>query len=294
MNQQHSSWENVASLIDRIFLRCLQRHRFKILESFVVDFTVVLRAHIEDEFPERAIATIRMAHVELERNALPLDFCENSGSNAPSGGDEQRIIRNQPQSNHDTNDVSGWVPKIFRFGRVEKNRNSLPDTNAVLSYGNRNNELYTSSIDALYDILSGVTVRCPKKATCGLNGDAEGDNIMTNIQVLDCITRSDVERYVIACQCDLEEAAKRIVESAAWRAITFPIDTTTCRIELQSGQFFQHGWDKENNPIFYFRNMLPGLWRNDVDATTFSVLHRLESFMVKVAVQRPHVKVTLM
>jgi hypothetical protein len=75
--------------------------------------------------------------------------------------------------------------------------------------------------------------------------------------------------------------------------MTFPIDVSSCRVELQSGQFFQQGFDKANNPIFYFRNRLVGPWRGDVDATIFSILHRLESYLNKVAVTRQGVKITL-
>jgi hypothetical protein len=91
----------------------------------------------------------------------------------------------------------------------------------------------------------------------------------------------------------LKTAAIRIVESAAWRGVTFPVDIRVCRIELQSGQFFQYGRDKEGNPVFYFRNMCMGPWRKDVNAVIFAILHRLEASMKRLALQKPDVRCTL-
>jgi len=116
---------------------------------------------------------------------------------------------------------------------------------------------------------------------------------MVNVPILRNLTKHDLRRFYTASNGDLKTAAVRIVQSAAWRGITFPIDTRVCRIELQSGQFFQQGTDKENNPVFYFRNMCLGPWRKDVDATTFAVLHRLESAIVHWSKISPELRCTI-
>lgn len=106
---------------------------------------------------------------------------------------------------------------------------------------------------------------------------AKTEDEVVQMSVLRRVSREDIQRYFIASNCDLKTAAVRIVESAAWRGMFFPIDIRTCRVELQNGQFFQQGNDKEGNPIFYFRNILLGPWRNDENALISAVLHRLET-----------------
>ena len=58
------------------------------------------------------------------------------------------------------------------------------------------------------------------------------------------------------------------------------IDTRTCEVELKRGQFFQQGKDL-HNPVFYFRNVREGLWRKDVEASIFAILHRFENTILK-------------
>jgi CRAL/TRIO domain len=112
-----------------------------------------------------------------------------------------------------------------------------------------------------------------------VHGDADGtlhDKDLLSMSILLLITRGDVQRHFIAANCNMTKAAVRIVETAAWRGQTFPIDRRLCRIELQSGQFFQQGLDLMSRPVFYFRNMGRGPGRKDVDASVAAVLHRLE------------------
>jgi hypothetical protein len=92
------------------------------------------------------------------------------------------------------------------------------------------------------------------------------------------LDRSDLRRFCVACDCDLQKAAIRFVKSTALREIVFPVDTRACQIELQSGQFLQQGEDLEGNAIFYFRHMLcVGPWRKHGDAVIQAVLHRPSS-----------------
>jgi hypothetical protein len=125
------------------------------------------------------------------------------------------------------------------------------------------------------------------------------DDLM-QVSILRRINRSDIRRYFVAADCVLKNTAVRIVESAAWRGLTFPIDTRTCRIELQNGIFFQCGKDLEGNPVYYFQNTLIGPWRKDEDAVIAAVLyrlaavlHRLETSLNEFAREDPEVKCTL-
>ena len=107
------------------------------------------------------------------------------------------------------------------------------------------------------------------------------------------LSNSDIGRYLIACRHDIIATTVRIVQSAAWRCITFPIDTRLCNIEMKSGQFFQQGCDKGSNPIFYFRNMLLGPWRYNFHATVLYIVHKLDKFLLDIQNERPDVKITV-
>ena len=131
---------------------------------------------------------------------------------------------------------------------------------------------YKSSLDSLADILSCITV--PSKST--LQPDQ-----LYDVQVLQSFNNvDDIKRHFVAAKKDLKEAAIRITKCAAFRGLTFPIDSHLCHVELCSGQFFQQGRDLKGNPVFYFRNFCEGIWRKNVAASILAVLHRLEtSFM---------------
>ncbi|KAL7581656.1 hypothetical protein ACA910_022203 [Epithemia clementina (nom. ined.)] len=121
----------------------------------------------------------------------------------------------------------------------------------------------------------------------------EARNDLQQVSILRVLNRSDLLRFFVASDCSLKKATVRIVESASWRGLTFPVDVGTCRVELQTGQFFQQGHDLEGHPVFYFRNMCKGPWRGDEDAVIAAVIHRLEKSMVEFAKQDPNVRCTL-
>jgi hypothetical protein len=130
-------------------------------------------------------------------------------------------------------------------------------------------------------LASGVSLAQPQK----------GD--LAQISILRTVSRDDIQRYFIASNCSLKTASVRLVDSAVWRGLTFPIDTRTCRVELQSGQFFQQGEDLDGNPVFYFRNTCLGPWRKDDDAVVAAVLHRLEASLTELSKENPDVQCTL-
>ncbi len=86
------------------------------------------------------------------------------------------------------------------------------------------------------------------------------------LPVLEIVRRDDIKRFVRASNFDVKKTSVRIVQTAAWRGRTFPVDVRKCRIELQNGQFFQQGFDRQHNPVYYFRNVCLGPWRKDIDA----------------------------
>ena len=131
--------------------------------------------------------------------------------------------------------------------------------------------------------------RTPRMA----NGLKIGEAELRNIPVLQTYSRKDLTRFYLACYGDLKSTAIRVVESAAWRGLTFPIDTRACRIELRSNQIVQFGSDIRGNPVFYFRNMCLGPWRKDVDATLLATLHRVETSMETLSASNPSVKCTI-
>lgn len=175
------------------------------------------------------------------------------------------------------------------------NRTSLPDDNNTLDENNVGAE-GLQDLDTLRDILSDITVpsRMVPRVTFGANHMPQPKERVHDVQVLQLLDdANDIKRHYIAADRDLKEAAIRITKCAAFRGLTFPIDTRECRVELSSGQFFQKGVDKEGDPVFYFRNFCQGLWRKDLDASILAVLHTLESSFVKLSRLNSNFKCTL-
>jgi hypothetical protein len=107
------------------------------------------------------------------------------------------------------------------------------------------------------------------------NNENPDQNDIIVVPILSRVTRGDILRFFLASGCSHKRTVIRLVESTTWIGLTFPIDTRLCRIELQHGQLFQQGFDKIGYPVLYFRNMLRGYWRKDVNSSIGAVLHRL-------------------
>lgn len=165
------------------------------------------------------------------------------------------------------------------------------------------------AINELINILEGVKVPARRRRDFDMPDEHHSpsdDSVVSGISalamqsgdfieqsILNTVSRETIKRYFIASDCSLRTASVRLIESASWRAVTFPIDTRTCRIELQTGQFFQQGKDLDGNPVFYFRNTCLGPWRKDEDAVIAAVLHRLETSLNALAEKDPLVQCTL-
>lgn len=216
------------------------------------DYAVALKA---DNLPGRVLSVIRMVNVDSQLSAIPSTCMPNL--------DRETVEDNTSLSTGDdiepTSDISFWG-KIRRFGKPTKKPSS------VSASSEKKDELYSDEIDIIYEILDGICV--PAR---------EEDRTVNKLVRLN-LTRADIERFIIACECDIKAAVARIIKSQTWRFATFPIDQRLCRVELDAEQFYQQGKDNQNNPIFVFRNSLPSPWAGNVKSTMLMILHRLETF----------------
>jgi len=217
-----------------------------------IDYAVAVNA---DNAQGRVLSVIRMVNVDSQQSAIPSSYMPSLESETV----EDDTSLSADHEVEGASDVSFWS-KVFRFGIPSKK----PSVGGAS--GENQDELYSDEIDIIYEILDGV--RVPAR---------EGNRTENKLVRLN-LTRADIERFVIACECDLNAAVARIIKSQAWRFATFPIDQRLCRVELDSLQFFQQGKDQQNNPIFVFRNSLPAHWAGNVRSTMLMILHRLETF----------------
>jgi hypothetical protein len=260
------------------------------LPASVVDFTFVLEGQKEDELPERAMASVRFVHIDPVKIALPTYYSavtriEASSQvvsflpdMAPASGSMPAEVRSMPGASAASTGVSSRRLRTLVGG----SRSVVTENGFSYDPSSREDaDSFRDGIDALIEILQGVSVPA-------LSDQGAGDR--ENILVLDSLTRSDLRRYFVAADCHLKDAASRVVKSVAWRVQTFPIDVNECRVELQTGQFFQYGYDLQGHPVYYFQNMCLGPWRQDEHALISAVLHRLESSL---QMENRKVKVTV-
>jgi hypothetical protein len=280
-----------AKRMGNMLFRFLYNRVERALPAIVVDFSYALEGNTDHELSQKVLGTVRMVHVDPEETAHSVEMSSN----------ETRMQATPAVSRAN----STIVPK-----QEEMKADTQPYTIAERSCRALSDDCgpFQTGIDDLIDILHGVLV--PVRRTSLLDYQIHLATVLTpsqvaqlppqihpedfvNLPALEKLDRSDLRRYYVACECDLKEAAVRIVKSTAWREITFPVDTRTCRIELQSGQFFQQGKDLKRNPVFYFRNMCVGPWRKDSDAVIQAVLHRLETRLQVLKRKKADVKITL-
>ena len=124
-------------------------------------------------------------------------------------------------------------------------------------------------IDAVYDVLGQNGMAVPVRKRDRARGEHERDNrgeVVAWEPVRARLTRADVRRYLVACEQDVAACVVRLVESAAWRGVMFPVDERSCRIELQSGQFFQQGRVRTFH-VFVLSNVnAPNIFRSLISA----------------------------
>lgn len=283
------------------------------LAKDVLDFTYVIAGVERDEVPERAIGTVRISSA-IKHCALPVSYLyeEEDVQNAYN----EAITTSPPsKTNVDRRGLSdiGLVFDILVLNPLrsllakpyfspEKAKGSHPIDLRPTPISTTRVPQIVSTADVLEEAVNEL-IRCLGEVTIPVRKESASWSLSDNMRaandnfiqmpILDKLTRSDIRRFFLASDWNLKIAATRIVQSAAWRGLTFPIDTRSCRVELQSGQFFQQGRDLDGCPIFYFRNFCLGPWRNDESATIASILQRLETTLDMITLTEPAVKCTI-
>lgn len=293
-----------AKRMGNMLFRFLYNRVVGALPAIVIDFSYALEGDTDDDLPQRMLGTVRLVHFDPEETAHAIELSTNET------GMETTPAASRASSTKMPKQTSTWFGQTMVDGQEELKTDAESSTIANHSRRALIDDCgpFQTGIDDLVDILHGVQV--PVRRTSLLDyqlhlvTDLKPNQLaqmppqirpedFVNLPALEKLDRSDLRRYYVACECDLKKAAVRIVKSTAWREITFPVDTRTCRIELQSGQFFQQGKDLKGNPVFYFRNMCVGPWRKDSDAVIQAVLHRLETRLLVLKRKKADVKITL-
>jgi hypothetical protein len=302
---------HMPNIISRVLFRRLDKDA---VEKNIMDFTFVLEGEQEDELPERALCTQRFVHVETQEVAVPVSFSsawldgtkdetKEETSQASFAGDSKRSAVQILQ------DFASVAGSPFR-GQQHRHRIASEYSSSAESDSQQvshtlnyveSDDPFEMAANKITDLLAGAIVPVRKDQLQLAKDPNRRSSQMFALQheasvpvsVLKLLTRSDMKRFFKAAKCDLKTAAVRLVKTAAWRGQTFPIDKRKCRIELQNGQFFQHGHDMQGNPIFYFRNTCLGPWRENEDAVVYAVLHRLDECLQEFSKYNPDVKCTL-
>lgn len=267
----------------------------------VVDTTILFAGTQIGEVPERAIGTVRLVAEDIDKCKLPINFLTKDKRMHllyPSTTKSSDIPDRKPKPSHDYmrmffgmlgKPISAYLTSRLA-PKVQVSQECNSSCRDFLFQVPRDAPPIIQSIDPAEEAVNEL-VEC--LANVKVPNRTEESETLAHVPVLHSLSRDDLRRYLVGSDCSLRLAVARIVQSAAWRGLTFPIDTSMCRIELQNGQFFQQGHDLQGNPVFYFRNMLLGPWRQDENATIAAVLHRLEKSLNELSVRGQNVKCTL-
>jgi hypothetical protein len=310
------------SFVGKIALDKLQRYYF---ES-TVDLTFVIEGERNDELPERALSSLRIVHVNPNKVAKdPCPYLAMVEDSNITGKRRRSSSSFSPLAFHDAvqyslDSVRSIVHSSLPLLSPKKNKQKTVNGNAlgVITEGDEDGTVGTTrrhlkrkggtidplekGIDLVIYILRSVMVPCRQKPD-QFNPisskrweeyiEETGLVIMSQVPALRMFDRSDIGRYIVQFDYDLRIASEQLVETALWRGKTFPIDKRRCRIELQNGQFFQQGFDKDNNPVFYFRNLCRGPWRGDSKATILAILYRFDKRLNEICRVNPFTRVTI-
>lgn len=311
----HIDSKQKKNLVGRIILSYVERN----LGKDVLDFSYVLAGEREDELPERVLTSNRFVHVEPRDVALSVKHtfkCTRASKRYVESMDTTETMsdRDREWSNRLVQiffidplvaAISPLSPQAkttkARGGRARPLVRSRQESIATI----QSRDPFQNAVNELIEILEAVKVPirkvqvdscepCVRLNTSAADSAIDGNmqDGLAHVSVLTRLSREDILRYFIASNCNLKRAAVRIVESASWRGLTFPIDTRICRVELQNGQFFQQGVDLKGHPVFYFRHTCLGPWRKNENAVIAAILHRLESSLKELAKSNPLVQCT--
>ena len=301
------------------------------LEGEVMDVSIKFRGEEEDELPERILCSHRYVQLSFYKCALATDCALNHRQRSVplTLANPQPEIPSTFQVLVGALFVYPFMAMIRacaeaigvgnRDNPVQFNGSSLPVQPRGHHRGRKpaiiaTNDPFEKAVNKLIQLLEDVRIpirrEVPRRPATTNQGSGRhgvvplgsapsaGEALATRddlrqVSILRVLSRHDLLRFFVASDCSFKKATVRIVESAAWRGLTFPVDLRSCRVELQSGQFFQQGRDLEGRPVFYFRNMCKGPWRGEEDAVIAAVVHRLERALVEFARDDPDVRCTL-
>lgn len=288
-----------SSSISRLFFSLLEGR----LNARAMDFTVVLEGEDDDELPERALCTTRIVNIESQavcQFLSPQDLTEEQKEQPTSDSTDTGFRRWARHSLHhaialfsNPGDAHKSNRDLHVLRRISSAGNHLPQINSDEPMEIATNDV----IDVLLDLDIPITNGKKQPHLPIDSGTSPGAAVyhedMTTIPVLSYFDRPDIKRFLRATEWNVKSAALRMVETASWRGTFFPIDKRRCKIELRNGQFFQQGSDLRGNPVFYFRNLCRGPWREDIDATVAAMIYRLDNSLSEASVENRDTKMTL-
>lgn len=280
----------------------------------VLDFTYVLAGRSFEELPERALATVRMVHGNPSRVSLPWNYMiadetaaetdfkpkvplVDSTTSMDTAALYFRMFVSDPVDatlNQIVNTFSAISPRSEDENHLNQFLEDATGHDDAIVRVTESSDVFDKAVNEIIHILDRIEVPVKKDqltassinqsksggfhSTLALTLHDENDHRedIIVVPILSRVTRGDILRFFLASGCSHKKTVIRLVESVTWIGLTFPIDIRSCRVELQNGQFFQQGFDKLGNPVLYFRNMLRGCWRKDVNSSMAAVLHRLE------------------
>lgn len=274
-----------------------------------------------DELPERALSSLRIVHVnpiKVAKDPCPYLAMVNITGKRRNSSFSPLALHDAVQYSLDS--VRSIVHSSLPLLSPKKNTQTVVNGSAleVITEGVENGKVGTTprhfkrnggtidplkkGIDLVIDILHSVMVPCRQKLDQfdPINSKRQKEDIeetglcaISQVPALRMFDRSDIGRYIVQFDYDLRIASEQLVKTASWRGTIFPIDKRRCRIELQNGQFFQQGFDKDNNPVFYFRNLCRGPWRGDSKATILAILYRFDKTLDELCRVNPLTSVTI-
>ena len=271
----------------------------------IITFTVKIRADGPRELPERALATVR--HVRLSSSLEPILLHTFDVDSTKEGQKENHVAWRGLLTGQFTDDAVRSITSIaYPNDRPYPNDPPQPLA-AIIATPDPIEKAINQVIELLddirvpvretsmeikhqqgHDFFLSTKLHCPPSAETVL----QNRNDLKQTPVLGRVSRADIRRFYVASGLNIKATAVRVVDSTAWRGLTFPVDTRPCRLELQNGQFFQQGRDLSGHPIFYFRSMCRGPWRGDEDAVVSCILHRLETSLECLSASNTSVKCT--
>lgn len=187
---------------------------YKSLPLSVIDFTFVLKGLRPEELPERSLGTVRICQYLHSLDALPTP--------KPPKLVEKSINGSNVNSLSSDHSYSIFESSVLNMEILREQLDKLPHEELILKY--------RGECEALVDILSGVSIPVKKFSKTALYNSEEP--ILVEVPVLTGANAYDLLRYLFASEFDLKAAAVKIVESAAWRGVTFPVDKRACRVSI--------------------------------------------------------------